>query len=357
MAEKQRFIFHLDMDHFYTAVEERERPDIRGKPVVVGSDPKQGKGRGVVMTSNYQARAAGVRSAMPISQAWRLCPEAVYLPPNFPLYEKTSAEIMQIARQYAGKFEQWGIDEAFLDVSDRVKDFVEAEALARRVKQEIKDREGLTCSIGVGPNKLIAKVASDYQKPDGLTVVRAEEAEAFLAPLPVRKLLWVGRKTEARLKALGVNTIGDLARFDASALRSMFGVMGWQLHLMARGLDESPVEEREGIKSTSRETTFEEDTADPAVILNALDALCADVIKEVENQHLLFKTVTLKIRYENFETHTKSHTLPFLTNRLHDLQKTERELIADYLRKDRKVRLIGVRVSSLVSSEKQRTLV
>jgi DNA polymerase IV (DinB-like DNA polymerase) len=357
MAEKQRIIFHLDMDHFYTAVEERERPEIRGKPVIVGADPKEGKGRGVVMTSNYQARAAGVRSAMPISQAWRLCPEAVYLPPNFPLYEKTSVEIMQIARQYAGKFEQWGIDEAFLDVSDRVKDFVEAEALARRVKQEIKDREGLTCSIGVGPNKVIAKIASDYQKPDGLTIVREEEAEAFLAPLPVRKLLWVGRKTEEKLKALGVNTIGDLARFDASALRSMFGVMGWQLHLMARGLDESPVEEREGIKSTSHETTFEEDTADPAVILKALDDLCVDVVKEVENQHLLFKTVTLKIRYENFETHTKSHTLPFLTNRIHDLQKTERELIAGYLRKDRKVRLIGVRVSSLVSGEKQKTLI
>ena len=356
MAENERIIFHLDMDHFYTAVEERERPAIRGKPVVVGADPKEGKGRGVVSTSNYPARAAGIRSGMPISQAWRLCPNAVYLPPDFPLYIRVSNEIMQIARQYADRFEQWGIDEAFLDVSGRVKDFEEAEALAMRIKQEVKQKEGLTCSIGVGPNKLIAKVASDFQKPDGLTVVRDEEAEFFLAPLPVRKLLWVGRKTEAKLKALGVNTIGDLAQFDAEVLKSMFGVMGWQLHLMARGLDESPVEEREGIKSTSHETTFEEDTADPAVILQALDDLCEGVIKEVENQHLLFKTVTLKIRYQNFETHTKSHTLPFLTNRLHDLQKTERELIAGYLRKDRKVRLIGVRVSSLVSSEKQKTL-
>ena len=357
MNEKTRFIFHLDMDHFYTAVEERERPEIRGKPVVVGADPKGGKGRGVVSTSNYVARKAGVRSGMPISQAWRLCPEAVYLPPNFPLYIKVSDEIMAIARGYAGKFEQWGIDEAFLDVSGKVQDFVEAEALARQIKQEIKEKENLTCSIGVGPNKLIAKVASDFQKPDGLTVVREEEAEVFLAPLPVRKLLWVGRKTEAKLKALGVNTIGDLARYDSSALTAMFGVMGWQMHLMAIGIDESEVEEREGVKSISHETTFEEDTADPDAVLQALEALCVDVQKEAENQHLVFKTVTLKIRYENFETHTKSRTLPFLTNRLYDLEKTEKELLSAYLRSDRKVRLIGVRVSSLVSREKQKTLV
>jgi DNA polymerase IV (DinB-like DNA polymerase) len=357
MSDKQRVIFHLDMDHFYTAVEERERPEIRGKPVVVGADPKGGRGRGVVSTSNYEARKVGVRSGMPISQAWRLCPEAVYLPPNFPLYIKVSNEIMVIARSYADKFEQWGIDEAFLDVSDRVSGFVEAEALALKIKQDIRLKESLTCSIGVGPNKLIAKVASDFRKPDGLTVVRGEEAEGFLAPLAVRKLLWVGRKTEEKLKALGVNTIGDLARFDASALTSMFGVLGWQLHLMARGLDRSEVEERVGVKSVSHETTFEEDTADPVAVLQALDELSAAVQKETTDQHLLFKTVTLKIRYENFETHTRSHTLPFLTNRLYDLQKTERELLSGCLHKDRKVRLIGVRVSSLVSSEKQKTLI
>ena len=357
MSEKKRGIFHLDMDHFYTAVEERERPEIRGKPVIVGADPKAGKGRGVVSTSNYEARKVGVRSGMPISQAWRLCSEAVYLPPNFPLYIKVSGEIMDIARKYADKFEQWGIDEAFLDVTSKVKDYAEAEALARKIKQEIKEKQSLTCSIGVGPNKLIAKIASDFQKPDGLTIVREEEVEKFLAPLPVRKLLWVGRKTEAKLKALGVNTIGDLARYDPSALTSMFGVMGLQMHLMAKGIDRSEVEERTGVKSVSHETTFEEDTADSAVILQALEVLCVEVQKATENQHLLFKTVTLKIRYENFETHTKSKTLPFLTNRLYDLQKTARELLSTYLRKDRKVRLIGVRVSSLVSGEKQKTLI
>ena len=264
----------------YTAVEERERPEIRGKPVVVGADPKGGKGRGVVSTSNYVARKVGVRSGMPISQAWRLCPEAVYLPPNFPLYIRVSGEIMSIARGYAGKFEQWGIDEAFLDVSGKVRDYVEAEALAKKIKQEIFEKERLTCSIGVGPNKLVAKVASDYQKPDGLTVVREEEVEVFLAPLPVRKLLWVGRKTEANFKELGVNTIGDLAHYDPTALSSMFGAMGLQLHFMANGVDRSEVEERVGVKSVSHETTFEEDTADAQVVLRALDELCVEVQKE-----------------------------------------------------------------------------
>ena len=351
-----RIIFHLDMDHFYTAVEERERPEIKGNPVIVGADPKEGKGRGVVSTSNYEARKSGVRSGMPISQAWRLCPEAVYLPPNFPLYIRVSGEIMELARKYADKFEQWGIDEAFLDVTSKVKDYSEAEALARKIKQEIKEKQNLTCSIGIGPNKLVAKIASDIQKPDGLTLVKEEDVEKFLAPLPVRKLLWVGGKTEAKLKALGVNTIGDLARYDPTALTSMFGVMGMQMHLMAKGTDRSEVEARAGVKSVSHETTFEEDTADSTVILQALDALCMDVQKEIVNQRLLFKTVTLKIRYENFETHTKSKTLPFLTNRLYDLQKTAKELLSTYLRKDRKVRLIGIRVSSLVSGEKQKTL-
>ncbi len=356
MPDKKRVIFHLDMDHFYTAIEERERPEIKGNPVVVGSDPKEGKGRGVVSTSNYEARKLGIRSGIPISHAWKLCPTAVYLPPNFPLYIKVSDEIMQIARKYTGKFEQWGIDEAFLDVSSKAQTPVEAEPLARQIKQEIKDKTRLTCSIGVGPNKLIAKVASDYQKPDGLTIVEESEAEAFLAPLPVRKLLWVGRKTETKLKELGINTIEELASFDPTVLSAHFGVMGMQMHLNAKGIDKSEVEGRNGVKSVSHETTFEEDTADGELVLNALLGLCVEVQKEVEAQHLLFKTVTLKIRYENFETHTRSKTLPFLTCRLHDIEKTAKEMFLTNLQVNRKVRLVGVRVSSLVSSEKQKTL-
>jgi DNA polymerase IV (DinB-like DNA polymerase) len=352
-----RIILHMDMDHFYTAVEERERPEYKGKPVVVGADPKEGKGRGVVSTSNYEARKVGVKSGMPISRAWKLCPEAIYLLPNFPLYIKVSKEIMEIARKYADKFEQWGIDEAFFDVSRRVKDYGEAEALAMQIKREVKEKEQLTCSIGIGTNKLIAKIASDHQKPDGLTIIKEDEAEAFLAPLPARRLLWVGHKTEAKLKKIGINTIGDIARYDPTVLAETFGMMGTQMYLMARGIDRSEVETRTEVKSISHETTFEEDTADADMILKALNTLSKEVLKEVMQQKFFFKTVTVKVRYENFETHTRSKTLAFMTNRLQDLQKNARELLQSYLRSDRKVRLIGVRVSNFVKGEKQKTLV
>jgi DNA polymerase IV (DinB-like DNA polymerase) len=357
MTEKKRIIFHVDMDHFFTAVEEREHPEYKGKPLVVGANPKEGKGRGVVSTCNYEARKFGVRSGMPISKAWKLCPEAIYLPVNYKLYVKVSNEIMDILRKYSDKFEQWGIDEAFLDVTSKVKDYAKAEALARQIKRDIYERERLTCSIGIGPNKLIAKIASDYQKPDGLTIVQEDETEKFLAPLPVRRLLWVGRKTEQKLKTLGITTISDLAHYDPTVLAEAFGIMGTQIYLMARGIDKSEVEERGEIKSISREITFEEDTSDSNLIINTLDKLSEEVCNDALRQNRYFKTVTIKVRYENFETHTNSKTLPLITNRMQDLKKTARELIQDYLRLDRKVRLVGLRVSNFASTEKQKTLI
>jgi DNA polymerase IV (DinB-like DNA polymerase) len=357
MSEKRRIVFHIDMDHFYTAVEERERPELEGKPVIVGADPKEGKGRGVVFTSNYEARKLGVRSAMPISRAWKLAPEAVYLPPNFELYGRISEEIMSILRKHSDKFEQWGIDEAFLDVTSKVKDYADAEAFARRIKEEIGAKEKLTCSIGVGPNKVVAKVASDFQKPNGLTVVREEQIEAFLAPLPVRRLLWVGRKTEHKLAAMGIKTIGELAHYDPAVLAEKFGVMGTQLYLMAHGMDKSEVEEIGEIKSISRELTFEEDTASFELVLKASDRLSEEVHGDVLRRKVYFKTVTVKVRYENFETHTHRETLPLISDRLQDLKRTARQLIQYYFRPERKIRLIGVRVSNFTSAEKQRRLI
>ena len=305
MSEKRRIIFHIDMDHFYTAVEERERPELKGKPVVVGADPKEGKGRGVVFTSNYEARKLGVRSAMPISKAWKLAPEPVYLPPNFELYGRISEEIMNILRKHADKFEQWGIDEAFLDVTSEAKDYADAEALARRIKEEINDKEKLTCSIGVGPNK----------------------------------------------------TVGELAHYDPAVLTEKFGVMGTQLYLTAHGMDKSKVEERGEIKSISRELTFEEDTSSFEVVLKASDRLSEEVHGHVLRRKVHFKTITVKVRYENFETHTHSKTLPLISDRLQDLKRTARQLIQDYFRPERKIRLIGVSVSNFTSAEKQRTLI
>jgi len=352
----RRIIFHVDMDQFFAAVEEREHPEFKGKPVVVGADPKGGKGRGVVSTCNYEARKFGIRSGMPISRAWKLCPDAIYLPPNFKLYIQTSSRIMEILRKYADKFEQWGLDEAFLDVSSRVRSLKEAEELAKNIKREIHKSEGLTCSVGVGPNKLVAKIASDFKKPDGLTVVDEKAVESFLTPLPVGKLLWVGKKTERRLNEMGVRTIGDLATYDASVLAEKFGVMGVQYSLMARGIDESEVAERGEIKSVGREITFEEDTSDHNLVLEALDKLSEEVHEEIVEGKMLFKTVTVKIRFENFETHTHGKTRPFFTDRLQDLQKTARELAQPYLQQKRKIRLVGVRASTLASGKEQKTL-
>jgi len=350
---KRRCIVHIDIDAFFAAVEVLLNPSLKGKPVIVGGLPHE---RGVASTASYEARKYGVKSGIPIARAWRLCPNAVYLPVNYRLYQKVSARIMVILRSYADKFERWGLDEAFLDVTSRVKNFWEAEKLAQKIKNEIYEKERLTCSIGVGPNKLVAKIGSDFEKPDGLTVVRGEDVKAFLSPLRVRRLLWVGRKTENRLNMLGIKTIGDLARYDAPVLAEKFGVAGTQLYLSAQGIDNSEVQEGWERKSMSREITFEEDTSDYTLIFDILDAISEDLYQELTASKFAFKTTTVKIRYENFETHTHGKTLPFFTDRLKDIKKSARDLVQDYLRPDRKIRLIGVKLSNLLSPEKQKRL-
>ncbi len=355
-AFQRRVILHVDMDQFFAAVEERISPEIRGKPVVVGADPKEGKGRGVVSTCNYEARKYGIKTGMPITRAWRLCPEAIFLPVNIPLYLQVSDRIMEILSRYAEKFESWGIDEAFLDVSSRVKDFEDAKKLAVQVKKEIFEKEQLTCSIGIGPNKLIAKIASDFQKPDGLTVVEEKNVKGFLEPLDVDKLLWVGKKTARKLNAMEIETIGDLARYDPSVLVEKFGVMGKQLYLHAQGIDRSEVGLRGEVKSIGRNITFEKDTSDWDFVFKIVDKLCEGVYKEVKEYNFLFKTITVTVRYANFETHTHSKTLSVPTNRLEDFKKTAHELMQPYLSPERKIRLLGARVSSLVSAEKQTKL-
>ena len=239
--EKKRIILHVDMDHFFSAVEERENPIYKGKPVVVGADPKEGAGRGVVKTCNYIARDFSIHSGMPISRAWKLCPNAVYVRANYSLYKEVSAEIMTILRQYSDRFQRWGFDEAFLDVSSKVRSFEEATELAYNIKHEILWKERITCSIGIAPNKLVAKIASDHMKPDGLTVVKEDNVKEFLAPLPVRRMLWIGEKTEEKMNDMGIKTIGDLASCNVSLLTEKFGTMGFRYHKYAHGIYESEV--------------------------------------------------------------------------------------------------------------------
>ncbi|MBI2971653.1 MAG: DNA polymerase IV [Candidatus Aenigmarchaeota archaeon] len=350
-----RIILHLDLDAFFAACEVREKPELKGKPVVIGADPKGGRGRGVVSTCNYSAREYGIHSGMPISQAHRLCPHAAFLPVNFRLYWQVSERVMMIARKYSEKFQQSSIDEAFLDVSS-CSSFEQAEQLAQRLKQEISDNEGITSSIGIGENKLVAKIASDYRKPDGLTAVRPEQTKEFLFPLPVRKLYGVGRKTEQLLQTLDISTVGDLAAYDVQSLTSLFGKWGLQLHLFSNGIDESAVEEVEGIQSIGREVTFEEDTNDLMLLNETIDAIAGDIAETLQEERIRFRTVTLKVRFENFETHTRQLTLGRDAADKETLQAAAQELLLKFADSKKKVRLIGVRISNLSFGGKQKSL-
>lgn len=351
-----RIIFHVDMDAFYPSVELKEHPEWKGKAVIVGADPKQGAGRGVVASASYEAREFGVRSAMPISKAWKLCPQGIYVRPNFVLYGKVSQSIMQILRKYASKFEQISIDEAFLDVTDKVKDFEESEKLAEKIKKEILSKENVTCSIGIGPNKLIAKLASSYKKPYGTTVVKPEDIKEFISKLNTRKLPGIGPKTEAVLKGMNIETVDQLAKADVKALVNIFGVFGHRVHEMALGIDESEVTKEYEIKSVGRETTFEEDIDNTEIIFAAINELVDEFHDELTLGNIQFKTVNIKIRYENFETHTRAKTFEFYTNDKEIIKNAAKQLVQSFLNIGRKIRLVGVRVSGLNFRDKQKTL-
>ncbi len=343
----RRTIFHVDLDAFYVSVETRENPTLRGLPVVVGADPEQGRGRGVVVTCSYEARKFGLRSGMPISRAWKLCPAAVYLRPNFKLYEKVSREVMETLRGFTDSFEQTGIDEAFLDETTRVSGAEEAKELALVIKRSIRDLHGLTCSVGVGPNKSTAKIASDLRKPDGLTVVPPENAAQFLAPLPVSFISGVGKKTQAFLKGRGIETIAQLQGVPGKELLEWFGKTGVWLWGVAHAQEQIPVRAREMPKSLSVERTFREDVADfGRVYLEAGDA-AGELSGRVREAGFQFKVAGVKIRFHHFETHTRERTLPSYTDSEQVLRETTRALLKEFENRGEPVRLVGVRVSGI----------
>jgi len=339
----QRIVLHADMDCFYAAVEMHDRPEIVGKPVIVGADPQGGAGRGVVSTCSYEARAFGVKSAMPIGQAYRLCPDAVYLRPDMAKYAAVSAEIMGIFKSTGCRVQQVSIDEAFLDAS-HVGDFAAARDLAVRLKQEIRDRVGITCSFGIAPSKIVAKIASDYQKPDGLTVVTPEEVPAFLAPLLVRKIPGIGEKTGAQLEALGITTIGELATCDIQRLVGAFGRSAGLLREAALGHDESEVVERDGVKSISKETTFAHDTDSPDEIAATMEVLVAEVARALADEGLYFKTVTVRVRYTGFVSKTKAKSLLHYHNDEAAIRSSAGELLRE-LWDGKPIRRLGLRLS------------
>ncbi len=343
MAGDNRIILHVDMDSFYASIEVRERPALLGFPVVVGADPRGGAGRGVVSTCSYEARRCGIHSGQPISRAFDLCPHAVFLPVNHRLYAGVSGNVMQILMQYAERMEQVSIDEAYLDLTG-IASYTEAEQIARSLKDAVLAAEGLTCSVGIGPSKVIAKIASDFQKPDGLTVVPPGRVSEFLAPLPVGKIPGVGKKTGVELAGMGIHTVGELAAYDVQELITRFGSGGVRIRDLALGRDEREVEMREGAKSISREMTFEEDTDDTFSVGEAMDLLAADLAQTLAKEALRFRTLTVKVRYRGFVTHTRSRTFDHATSDPAVIREGARELLAPFL-DGRYIRLIGLRLS------------
>lgn len=344
-----RIILHVDMDSFYASVEQRENPALKGLPVIVGSDPKDGHARGVVSTCSYEARAFGIHSAMPISRAYKLCPDAAFVRVNMPLYAQVSSNIMQILRSYTDRFQQVSVDEAFLDISNMVVDIEGAEVLAHEIKAHILAQEGLTCSIGIAPNKSIAKIASDFKKPDGLTVVAPEEVEDFLEPLKVRRLSGIGRKNEEILHKMGIKTIGQLASFDEEILIDAFGRWGKNMRMLALGLDESEVQERDVVKSVSKEDTFMEDVADPDILNGSLDMIAEKVHRALVRKGFLFKTLSVKVRQEDFTTFSRAKTLDTHTRDLETIKRISRNLAVEFF-DGKKIRLLGIRLSHLSKS-------
>ncbi len=342
-----RIVMHVDMDAFYVSAERLRNKELVGKPVIIGADPKEGKGRGVVAACSYEAREKGIRSGMPISTAYRKCPEATYMRPDHSYYGKMSDQVMRVLEEFADAFEQVSIDEAYLDVSKKAKDFSGAVALAGDIKEAVKRRTGLSCSIGIAPNKSIAKIASDMEKPDGLTTVKPEEAADFLNPLPVSKIPGVGKKSKAILKEMGVETVGDLAERSPADLTRVFGKGAVWLWAVARGMEELPVEERGEPKSFSAEHTFDKNTDDWEVIHDSLSALVDDVYWRIADEGYLFKTVGIKIRFQDFRTHTRDRTLSSYSKERGTIENVARELFHEFHDAPKKLRLIGVRVSSL----------
>lgn len=345
MAERNvRRILHVDMDAFFASVEQQRRPELRGKPLVIGGNGDPMK-RGVVSTASYEARRFGIRSAMPLRVAWRLCPEAVFLPVDYREYARISAVIKGILREVSTVIEDVGIDEAFLDISASDR---HPEEVAREIKERIRVTTGLTCSIGIAPNKLLAKIASDMEKPDGLTIITAEDVPTLIWPLLTRKLRGVGPKTEEHLKGMGVETVGDLAALSRETLISRFGLShGNYLFEAARGIDYTSLATRWEPKSMSRETTFQHDVGNRQALFKVLALLVREVAAELTSEGFRSQTVTVKLRYSDFETHTHAKTLPNVTSREEEIRRAAFACFSRFELK-KKVRLIGVRVSRLV---------
>lgn len=352
-----RIVMLVDLDYFFAQCEELKEPVIKARPVVVCVFSGRTEDSGAVSTANYIAREYGVKSGMPIFMAKKRLKDtnAVFLPVDYALYEETSDKVMEILRSFADRFEQVGIDEAYLDVTERAnKNFQKGQEIAAQVKNEILRQEKLTCSIGLGPNKLVAKIAADTKKPDGLTVVPFEQATSFLAPLPVSRLIGVGTKTKARMQALGINSILELSRFDMQKLIAVFGkTSAMYFHNSAFGIDEEPVQERGEASSISRIATLQKDSRELDFILEKTDELCKDLQGAVTSAGKSFKTIGITVVTTDMSIHTRSETLENPTNSLEMTKRTVKELLERFFsQQELDVRRVGVKISNFVEKPK-----
>lgn len=341
----ERVIVHIDMDAFFAAIEQRDRPECRNKPVIVGADPKGGRGRGVVSTCSYEARVYGVHSAMPISLAFRRCPRGVFLPVRMEAYAAESRRIRTVLEEFTPLIEPVSIDEAFLDVSGSLHLFGSKGDLARLIQERIAQETKLSVSVGIAPVKMVAKMASDIRKPAGIVIVEPAEVEAFLRPLPVKRLWGVGEKSRLELGRLGIGTIGDLADYDVGELVRRFGQHGAHISELARGRDDRPVSPDEESKSIGAENTFEFDTDDPQRIQSTLMGLCEEVAHRLRDDRKRGRTVTTKVRLEGFITLTRAQTLPDRTDTAREIYRVAWENFLRAEPEGKKIRLLGVSVS------------
>jgi len=356
MNKDNRCIIHVDMDAFFASIEQRDNPAYKRKPVIVGADPKNGKGRGVVSTCSYNARKFDIHSGMPISIAYKKCPKAIFLPVNMSRYAEISYKIFEILERFTPDIEPISIDEAFLDITGSHHLFGSPIDTCKKIKNTIKKETGLTASIGLAPNKMTAKIASDFNKPDGLTIVTQQHLLDFLRPLPVNKLWGVGEKTLKVLQKLGINTIEDILKRTADEFVDIFGKNGGHLWQLANGIDPRSVEIDDTIKSINTEHTFDKDTKNKCLIKDTLMCLSEKVSKRLRKSNLKGRTITLKIRFQDFKTFTRSTTIDICTNFVDDIYKNCIVNFGEFNSETKAVRLLGVSISNLMDDTWQDSL-
>lgn len=337
-------ILHVDMDAFFAAIEQRDNPALRGKPVIVGGRKES---RGVVSTASYEARKFGVHSALPMAEAVRRCPNGIYLPVDMKKYRSVSRQIMQIFQQFTPEVEAISVDEAFLDVTGSQKLFGTAEEIGCKIKNQIHQELHLTASVGLSYNKFLAKLASDMDKPDGFYIILPEDLEQKVWPLSIRRMMGVGSKTAQLLEQMGVNTIGKLAHMDVGLLEHLLGKQGVQMHELANGIDHRLVEPVRESKSVGRETTFPQDIRERYLLETILFTLTDDVCHTLRSSGLKGRTVSIKIRYPDFHSITRAVTLEQYTSSFEPVFAAVQSLMAQHYKDNTAVRLIGVTVSNL----------